>query len=275
MIPKSVEEQLLFSTLRIEILSANNELQSIGTGFLLAVKLDDLQAVILLVTNKHVLQGGKNLRLSFHKKNLDKSGPQLGSTHQFTIFDYRQAVREHTDQNIDLACINVSTPISNLNNEIYYTCIDESLLATFDEEELDVAQRITFIGYPDNRFDYAHNLPVFRSGLIASHPKVDFNGMKQFIIDAQVFPGSSGSPVLINLTLENYKKQIVVGGPQKIKLLGVVAATMIRHNRIEVLPTGLPQQLVTQETIGLGIIYKSTALRELIDYVVDRIKRNQ
>lgn len=271
MIPRSVDEQLLFSTIRIEILESDYKLQGVGTGFFLKVNLNEEKSLILLVSNKHVLSSGTHLRLQFHKRDQDTNGPQLGSTYSFIIEHHTEGVMIHPDPNIDLACINISLIISELNNKIYYKFIDESLLATYNEDELDVAQRVTFIGYPDNRFDEVHNLPIIRSGLIASHPKVDFNGIKQFIIDAQVFPGSSGSPVMINLTLENYKNKIIIG-PQKIRLLGVVAATMIRHNRIQFIPTNRFPNITVEEAIGLGIVFKTTALRELIDIVVKRVR---
>jgi len=58
---------------------------------------------------------------------------------------------EHPDPDIDIACLNISYFINNLLNEIYFKFVDESLLASFDEEELDIAQRVFFIGYPDDR----------------------------------------------------------------------------------------------------------------------------
>ena len=266
MLPKTVDEQLLYSTLRIEVLSKEDNLLGIGTGFILGKKVDETFQKILLVTNKHVLQGENNLRITFIKRHPEKREPILGETYQFKINNYGVHYTEHPDRDIDIACLNISGIIGSIQSFVYYIELDESLLATFDEEELDVAQRVTFIGYPDNRYDQFHNLPIVRSGLIASHPKVDFNGIKKFIIDAQVFPGSSGSPVMINLTYENYKNGKIHIGQSKIRLLGIVAATMVRNNKIRPLPA-ISSNLGTQEVIGLGIVYKATALKELLELV--------
>jgi len=46
-------------------------------------------------------------------------------------------------------------------------------------------------------WDAEHNQPVFRSGVLASHYKFDWNGRPEFVIDAACVPGSSGSPVLL------------------------------------------------------------------------------
>mgnify|MGYP003291781313 CR=1 FL=1 len=58
------------------------------------------------------------------------------------------------------------------------------------------------------RYDKKNNLPLVRTGTIASHPRKDFNGLPQFVIDAQVFPGSSGSPVFIDMTFERFKNNL-------------------------------------------------------------------
>ncbi len=113
-------------------------------------------------------------------------------------------------------------------------------------------------------YDEKNNLPLFRTGFISSHPKVDYNGRPVFIIDAQVFPGSSGSPVYIDLTYEDIKHgNIKIGGKRDLKLLGIVSATMIRHNKIVALPTSTNEQ--SEEVIGLGMVFKATVIKELID----------
>ena len=107
---------------------------------------------------------------------------------------------------------------------------------------------------------------LIRTGIIASNPKADFNGVAEFIIDAQVFPGSSGSPVFIDLTFEDIKNgNMVLGGQRKIKLLGIVAATMIRDNKLQVLETTDDEKKGIKETIGLGIVFKAPLIKELID----------
>ena len=50
---------------------------------------------------------------------------------------------------------------------------------------------------------------------------------------------------------------------KKLKLLGIVAMTMIRNNELQAVPTGT--NFVTQEVLGLGIVFKATAIKELVD----------
>lgn len=51
----TIEEQLLFSTLRIESLDSLNQTVSIGTGFLINKIIHDNFYKTYLVSNKHVL----------------------------------------------------------------------------------------------------------------------------------------------------------------------------------------------------------------------------
>ena len=56
---------------------------------------------------------------------------------------------------------------------------------------------ILMIGYPDGMSDSKNNLPIVRRGITATDYKIDYEGEKEFLIDASIFKGSSGSPILI------------------------------------------------------------------------------
>lgn len=274
--PKSFLEQILFSTLRIELLDNTNKPQSIGTGFLVRVNFlgDPTESLILLISNKHVLEKNNKLNLIFHKKKHNSDLPNLKDFFYFRADSYEGALSLHPDPKIDLACINISNVISQLGPQVYFKFLEKVVFANFNETELDVGQKVIFVGYPDNRYDQKHNLPIVRSGIIASHPKLDYNGEKQFIIDAQVFPGSSGSPVFLNMKEAQYNRgQIILGNDLPYLLIGVVAATMIRNNIVESLPTNL--QGISQEIIGLGLVFKTTTLDDLINEAIKKAQDNK
>ena len=268
--PQTFVEQILFSTLRIELLDESSQPNGIGTGFLVKADLKSQpdKVIILLVSNRHVFEGSKKFVVNFHKRKTTENEPDLGQIYRYRVDDYSQVYFAHSNPNIDLACVNITSIIVQLNTQIYYKSLDQSFFANFTEPDLEAGQRVVFVGYPDNRYDPKHNLPIIRSGIIASHPKVDYNGEQQFIIDAQVFPGSSGSPVFLNIKEAQFNRgQIVFGGKEPPYLfVGVISATMIRNNVVNFVPTQLVPS--TQEVIGLGLVFKSTALADLINTVV-------
>jgi len=270
--PKSFLEQILFSTLRIELLNDENKLQGVGTGFLLKADFPENpeESVLLLVSNRHVFEGSQTFGITFHRRSTTSNLPQLGQTLTCQVTRKKYAVFSSQDTRIDLACINITSIISQLGSRIYYKFLDKRVFATFEEPELDVGQRVVFIGYPENRYDQCHNLPVLRSGVTASHPRLNYNGEEQFLIDAQVFPGSSGSPVFFNMKEAQYNRgQIILGSGLPYLFVGVVSATMIRNNIVSPLPTSLKG--ISQEIIGLGLVFKATVLNRLVNLVLQEI----
>lgn len=255
------EEQVFFTTTRITIPSEDGITSSIGTGFILIVPLGDKNnsSVTLLISNKHVFQNPKgNIVFNFNKKKEDGS-PDFGNLHTFTAKDFSAIYTEHPDKEIDLACINASD-ITRTEHNIYFRNLTLDFLSDFSEEFLYPGLDIWFVGYPDNRFDAANNLPLLRRGYISSIPKLNFNSKKQFVIDAQVFQGSSGSPVFAPID-------------GQFKLIGVVTETMIKHGQLQAIPA-LQTTLGVQQILGLGIVIKSTSLKELIDVAIQKINDN-
>lgn len=54
------------------------------------------------------------------------------------------------------------------------------------------------VGYPDGVMDERNNMPIVRKGITATHPLLDYNGMKELVIYVACFPGSSGSQTFLN-----------------------------------------------------------------------------
>lgn len=252
------EEQVFFTTTRITIPNQSGAGSAIGTGFLFNAPLNDgtERLVTLLISNKHVFQDPKGkIVFNFNQNDKDEK-PDLGNVHTFHAVDFSDFYTEHPDGNVDLACINASG-ITKPEHNIYYRNLYPEMVASFEEETLVPGLDIWFVGYPENRFDVANNLPLLRKGYIASIPKVNYNSKEQFVIDAQVFPGSSGSPVFTAINGD-------------FKLIGVVTETMIKHGKLEAVPT-LNLGVAVQQTLGLGLVLKATLLHELIDLAVSKV----
>ncbi len=258
----SIQEQTLFTTIRIESTDAAGKVVSIGTGFLLQRAVGQDKYKIYLVSNKHVLNAGTGFILNFITK--ENGTPVFSKLTRVEHSDIVGKVCGHPNPKVDVAAIELTGIFISFSDRLYYKLVDLDMLATFDEPELNLTENVSFVGFPDGRYDQANNLPLIRTGVISSHPQFNYNGLPQFVIDAQVFPGSSGSPVFIDLTYENFKNgQIAIGGSRNYKLLGIIAQTMIRNNQLQAIPTGTT--FTTQEVLGLGIVFKATAIRELIE----------
>ncbi len=253
------ESQIFFTTVRITVPNDQGTGASIGTGFIYKAPImgdSKNRTVTLLISNKHVFGNPTSkLIINFHKKNAETSEPILREIVTVQWDDFTNNYFAHPNANVDLACLNIS-PVIN-TNQIYYKNIHDKFLGNFDESEILPGSDIFFIGYPENRFDVIHNLPILRKGILSTILDIDFNGEKQFVIDAQVLKGSSGSPVFVT-----------TGG--HYKLAGVISATMIKHQQLMTIPA--IYDFGIEQTLGLGIVLKKILVEELIQNVVAKIK---
>ena len=252
------EEHVFFSTVRISIPDQSRRSASVGTGFLFEAPVDKDKKVVLLISNRHVYRNPSNpIVLNFHKRDpKDPEAILLGQTITLSGKQFKNVYYEHPSPDIDLACVNISK-VSNPDTGSYYKTLSSELLS-YSDEDLHPGCEVWFVGYPDDRFDVKNNLPILRRGYIASIPRIDFQGRPQLLIDAQVFPGSSGSPVFVPIG-------------RKFRFLGVVTQTMIRNQKIEAVPA--ITAIGVQQVLGLGIVLKAHLIRELVDVVVNKVKQ--
>lgn len=99
---------------------------------------------------------------------------------------------------------------------------------------------------------------------------LDYENLPAFLIDASVFPGSSGSPVFLwnPGTYRARSGGVVVG--TRFLLLGILAAVHVRKLLAEVVPVPTRVAAVFDEPIDLGIVYKASAIAEVLDLVAER-----
>lgn len=175
----------------------------------------------------------------------------------------------HPDPDIDIAMIGVGGAMQALNEAgtpAFLRTVSPAMCATPEVlDEFEPIEPVTFIGYPNGLFDSASFLPIVRQGYSATAMNVDYEGKPTFLIDASVFPGSSGSPVFLvpRPSVPDKRGNIVLGGPARSPvLLGVVAA--VHQRQVPVLQTnaggGVP---FVYDLIDLGVVYKATEIHSL------------
>lgn len=261
---KTLAEQLFFSTVRIDIVSPDGEHGS-GTGFFFAHTLKNGNSYLFLVTNKHVVMGMQEGRLSFLKKKDDL--PALGDAFHLEIGpqDWPHLWFGHPSEDIDIA-VCPAVPFVELarhehGTELFFKHVGTSIIPNEQQlSELDAIEPVTFIGYPNGIWDSKNFLPIARRGTTATPISVDFEGTPCFLVDASVFGGSSGSPVFITDQSTIVKDGIMIFKP-RFHFVGVIAAVFFHTKENEVIPAPIPTQtnsIVKQhEMIDLGIVYKA------------------
>jgi len=257
-------EQMLFTTVRITTTSAGGS--GSGTGFLLAEERAEGGTAVLLVTNKHVVEGAIEVVLHLIAAN-SAGAPALGR--ELTLRCSPSLFHGHPDPNIDIAMLGLGGGLEQLHDAgtpAFFKTVSPSMCATKTMlDEYEPIEPVTFIGYPNGLYDSASLLPIVRQGYAATAMNVDYENTPTFLIDASVFPGSSGSPVFLvpRPSAPDKHGNITIGGPAKSPvLLGIVAA--VHQRQVPVLLTSVASGIpVVNDLIDLGIVYKASAIHDL------------
>lgn len=256
----SVVEQLCYNTTRIVTANSKNETH-VASGFFMAFDIEgnENQIIPILVTNRHVVRDAQMLKIWVSEKN-QEGDPIDQSMVEITIMDAFSKFIMHPDPEVDLAIYPLAQLIIDAekatNKQLYYKTFSSKLLMTDEKSsDLDAVEEILMIGYPSGLWDQKNNRPIFRYGITATDPKIDYEGKREFLIDCACIQGSSGSPVLLynrGITSNKFGKEtkydVLVA-----KLLGVQHSIPIRNTQGVMVKVTTPTSDDKNPVIGLPI----------------------
>jgi hypothetical protein len=262
---------------------AGPNLMTSGSGFIIVRPNDPSttnQAKVagqaFLITNKHVLPPeGKGSQKLEMRVNINSNGVPSTKTIDIPIAGadgrYLRTVKLHPKN--DVAAVLVSREIqqSGMPLEFIFT----NLLGTKEILKQGgaalVGDDVFLLGYPAGIYDLRNAYPIWRTGIIATSPLLGYafpellqqrfrlpSYVDGFLIDAQVYPGSSGSIVINRPTSASIDNPgvVMVGGARSTPyVLGIVS------DSIPILDTNL--HLVSR--MGLGIVQSADAVQNTID----------
>ncbi len=248
---------------------------SVGTGFFLFRPVNGDQGHVLLVTNKHVLPppgAPRNIQIRVTVGTGANATvrsieiPLVGKDDK-----YLDTVRLHPNPGFDVAAVNVTETI--VKQGIQATWLPLDLLSTperLKNENITVGDEIFLLGYPNAIFDARNVSPILRSGVIATVPSEGYafndalrkqfglpDRIDGFLVDANVFPGSSGSVVILKQqpTTIGADGGTVVSAAKKIPyVLGIVSGSIPINDTA----------LGSTQRMGLGVVYSAEAIREVV-----------
>jgi len=271
-----MNEAFLYSTVLISY-DVSNKSSSSGTGFLVFKEVENDKGHVFLITNKHVIppEGTKksisvrvNIKTDSHQPKVKLVEiPVVGVDKIFLPY-----VKVHSNKDTDVAAINITDFVNQQN--IRGTWLPQTIFGTKDKliaENITIGDEIFLLGYPQAIFDPRNVFPILRQGTIATVPQEGyaFNDeirkkyslpakIDGFLIDANVFPGSSGSLVILKQqsTTIGPQGQTVVSGAKKVPyLLGIVSMS------IPIIDVNLR----SVQRMGLGVVYSVETIQEVIE----------
>lgn len=246
-----------------------------GTGFLVFHGMGFTKGQVYLITNKHVLPPeGKQQDIRVRVAVREKDGSVKVDSVSVPIVGpdgkYLSSVRVHPDPDTDVAAVNIAPSAFKAKFDLLINAIttrkylDMSMLMTTEklkQTDIGPGSQIYVVGFPAAIFDPRNVSPILRYGIISTDPREGFNFNEQlrraiafpehvdgFLIDAGIYPGSSGS--LVVLGPDPTKK-----GDWQPVILGIVAGSIPYYDA----------SLRAYERIGLGIVYSADAIKTVLD----------
>ena len=253
---QDLSTQLMYTTVPI-FAKKRNGLLSSGTGFMFSIMETDTTSIPLLITNYHLLE---DMAVGFVELHLSEEGIPTKKTIQIQ-FD-NSIVGTNKLGDLDLIAIPMAATLTNLQHKsisVFFRSIDKSIIPTDEQcSNLSAIEDITFIGYPSGLYDEKNKVPITRQGITATPIWNDFQGEEVFLIDAGVFPGSSGSPVFIyNQGAYPVRDGIAIGN--RLLFVGIISQTMLTDNE------------AGKSFLNLGKVINSMAMFREIDNFIKKL----
>ncbi|MDR6883036.1 serine protease [Bacillus sp. 3255] len=271
-----LSEQLLYSTARIECTLANGT--STGTGFFFSFDVDDGPLKIpVVVTNKHVIENSVTGRILFNVA--DSEGNPVDTEHYPIALDnFESRWFLHPEPEVDLCVMPIGPYVnyaSHHGEKLFYRTLGKQYIPSFEQlNELGVMEEITMVGYPSGLWDAVNNKPIVRRGITATHPKLNYNGVEEFLIDAACYPGSSGSPVMIVNEGSFTNRAGFQMGVNRIFLLGILYAGPQFTATGQIRMQNIPNRPVSVSHIpmNLGNVIKAHKLLDFEEMLIQLYK---
>lgn len=257
---EDLSTQLLFTTVPIWVEKAQGQMTT-GTAFIYnyTVTEKDDQSIPLLITNYHVVAGAKRALIEL----VEREGERPKSN-RIRAEMSAELLTKFIDPKLDLVAIPLGPLLNQLESvqqPIFFRSFGPELIPKPDIlNDLAAMEEIVFIGYPSGLRDQKSGMPIVRRGITATPVWNDFDNAPTFLVDAGVFPGSSGSPVFI-LNQGSYATKNGISIGNRLLFLGVITESMLRIDGDE------------KAYLGLGKVVKSTALKSFVEEVVRQAQR--
>lgn len=261
---ETIADQLFFTTVFIESFTPTN--RSTGTGFIINYPAENGQIRPVLVTNKHVISGATEVALTMPAIGENGQPARHGTKMSLTGFSSSSWVG-HPDSGVDIGVMFFGSVLEAMKNNgapAFYRAFEPGMLVSQEiANSLDAIEHVTMIGYPNGLFDRSSMLPIARRGQTATPIFNDYNNLPAFLIDASVFPGSSGSPVVLYDRGTYTTRDGTTHVGTRMALLGVVAAVHTRqvNGTVRMANAGVA---TFDDMIDLGIVFKASAIQEAV-----------
>lgn len=225
---------------------------------------------VWLVVNRHTVLPkiqGKEIRatsLSFHLRRIEGDNLHWDPI-TLTQADLFDRARFHTNPKVDVCVISVHDLLMqkiSTGKYMQWSGVTNEDLPGQNKIKVAVTDDAVVVGYPENFYDKKNLFPIVKSGIVASRWGAHFNGEPSFLIDAQLFPGSSGSIVITKPTdLIVEDGRLLTSKAKEFAFLGIFSGEPYANRPPIEFPFGT---FILKQTWNLGVVWYGELIEEMV-----------
>lgn len=228
-----------------------------------------------LITNRHVLIpefNGKEIfptSFTFYMRRVEK-GELKWEPITLDKEEIMKRAKFPADPSIDVCAISVMDIVTKKVMEMEkleqngigmmpWHGVTKDDFAGADKITAEAGDDVLVIGYPHGFYDQVNLFPIIKAGVIASKWGANFRGQRFFLVDAKLFPNSSGSIVVSKPTSIVIKDgQIYSSGNKRFAFLGVYSGEYSLEGKKD-------SSMTDKISVNLGIIWYADVIEEIVE----------
>ena len=227
---------------------------------------------VYLVTNRHVFEKASKQVTFLHARF---NRPMGAESKIYTIplkdDDGSDSWTVHPNPDADVAVVSVNPGLLEADGiEFEFFALDVNTFTVDQARETEVSEGdgVFVLGFPLGEAGEERNYTVVRQGIIARVQDWLKRSASTFLIDASIFPGNSGGPVLLRPELSSIQG---TKRNNRCGLIGMVSSYLPYREVAISLQTERPR-MIFEENSGLGIVVPHDVIQETIQGAVSTLK---
>ena len=226
---------------------------------------------VFLVTNRHVFQQASQRSDTLHARfnKLMETGSNM---YEIGLKDASWSV--HPDPAADVAVLSIN-PNRLLTDGIeYYVFQADDQAFTLEQartSQISEGDGIFVLGFPLGLAGEERNYVIVRQGIIARAQDWLKGNSNTLLIDASVFPGNSGGPVLTR------PEAVSIQGTKSNNLcsvIGMVSSYLPYREEAVSVQTGR-RRMIFEENSGLCVVVPHNVIQQVVEVAVDKLESGQ
>ena len=267
------------SVVALGMQSQDQQVRFMGTGFMYGypTQATDQNGMptywTFLVTNRHVFTKARDRGTTMHAR-FNRPMGAVSHTYPILLKESDGSTSWTIHQEADVAVLPVNADRLRADGiEFFFFAAGEHTYTRDELRAIDVSEGdgVFVLGFPLGEAGDERNYAIVRQGIIARAQDWIKGNAQTFLIDASIYPGNSGGPVLLKpetLTIEGTKPNCRSG------LIGMVSA-YIPYQEIAVSTQTDRPRMIFEENSGLGVVVPHDAITETIKAAVGKLNKDQ